>query len=61
MSAEPAASFKRSGNVNLRMPTALHETLAAQAHEQGTSLNTLLVALLAGGIGFTLESKENTR
>jgi predicted HicB family RNase H-like nuclease len=39
----------------VRMPPALHEQLAAKAAEQGVSLNQLLVALLAGGIGFTLD------
>ena len=39
----------------VRMPPALHEQLAARAAEQGVSLNQLIVALLAGGIGFTLD------
>ncbi|MCU1676642.1 MAG: HicB family [Frankiales bacterium] len=43
-----------SGKTQIRMPPALHEQLAAKATEQGVSLNALMVALLAGGIGFTL-------
>lgn len=43
-----------SGRVLVRMPPALHADLTAQAAEQGVSLNTLLVALLAGGVGFKL-------
>ena len=39
----------------VRMPPALHERLAARAAEQGVSLNSLIVALLAGGVGFTLD------
>jgi len=36
------------------MPTDLHQHLARQAEEQGVSLNTLIVALLAGGSNFKL-------
>lgn len=43
-----------SGRILVRMPTGLHEQLAAEAKRQGVSLNTLLVTLLAGGIGFKL-------
>lgn len=43
-----------SGKVNLRLPADLHEALGAEAERQGVSLNTLMVALLAGGIGFKL-------
>lgn len=39
----------------VRMPAALHEQLAAVAAEQGVSMNQLIVTLLAGGIGFTLD------
>jgi antitoxin HicB len=44
-----------SGKFVVRMPPALHADLTARAKEQGVSLNQLVVALLAGGIGFTLE------
>jgi len=40
------------------MPRALHAQLAARATAQGVSLNQLIVALLAGGIGFKLESTD---
>jgi len=43
-----------SGKTVVRMPPALHEQLAEQAAQQGVSLNQLIVALLAGGIGFKL-------
>lgn len=35
--------------ITVRLPPALHAHLAALAREQRVSLNTLLVALLAGG------------
>lgn len=42
------------GAITIRMPPALHDLLAEQAAEQGVSLNSLMVALLAGGTGFKL-------
>jgi predicted HicB family RNase H-like nuclease len=38
--------------LRVRLPAELHAALAAEAERQGVSLNTLLVALLAGGIGW---------
>ncbi len=43
-----------SGRLNLRLPADLHAALANTAEQQGVSLNTLLIALLAGGIGWKL-------
>ncbi len=43
-----------SGQTRVRLPVDLHEALTAEAERQGVSLNTLIVALLAGGIGFKL-------
>jgi predicted HicB family RNase H-like nuclease len=40
------------------MPPALHAELLARASEQGVSLNQLVVALLAGGVGFKLKSGQ---
>ena len=42
----------RSGNLRVRLPVDLHAELAAEAARQGVSLNTLIIALLAGGIAF---------
>jgi predicted HicB family RNase H-like nuclease len=42
------------GAITIRMPPALHDLLAEQAAQQGVSLNSLMVALLAGGTGFKL-------
>jgi len=36
------------------MPTDLHAHLSVVAGEQGVSLNTLIVSLLAGGSNFKL-------
>ncbi len=46
-----------SGQLKIRMPPALHEQLTAEAGRQGVSLNTFIVALLAGGVGFKLTDK----
>jgi predicted HicB family RNase H-like nuclease len=46
--------------LTLRLPPALHDQLAAKAKAQNVSLNALLVALLAGSIGFNLD-QENTK
>lgn len=43
-----------SGEITVRMPPALHDSLRERAAEQGVSLNQLIVTLLAGGIGFKL-------
>ena len=48
-----------SGTINLRMPAALHDQLIEEARRQGVSLNQLMVALLAGGIGFKLTQQDN--
>lgn len=45
-----------SGNLRVRLPVDLHAALTAQAKEQGVSLNTLIVALLAGGSNFLKEN-----
>lgn len=43
-----------SGKTLVRMPPTLHAQLIAKAAAEGVSLNQLMVALLAGGIGFKL-------
>lgn len=44
-----------SGQFVVRVPPALHAELVLQAKRQGVSLNQLVVALLAGGVGFKLK------
>ncbi len=49
---KPFKSRHYSGNVVLRMPPALHESLMCKASEQGVSLNQYLVASLSHTIGY---------
>lgn len=46
------ATAERSGQFRVRLPVELHALLAAEAERQGVSLNMLIVALLAGGMGW---------
>jgi len=48
----PPRMSERSGQLRVRLPRELHDALAQQALNQGVSLNTLIVALLAGGAGW---------
>lgn len=41
-----------SAKLNLRLPVELHQQLVEEAARQGVSLNTLLVAFLAGAVGW---------
>lgn len=41
----------------IRMPVDLHVELKRRAKEQNVSINSLIVALLAGGVGFELKDK----
>lgn len=43
------ASF--SGQFRVRVPVSMHETLVERARREGVSLNTLIVSLLAEGLG----------
>lgn len=47
-----------SGQLRVRLPVDLHEALTAEAERQGVSLNTLIVALLAGGLRFKLPQSK---
>lgn len=40
---------------HLRLPVGLHARLEVEAEDQGVSLNTLIIALLAGAINFDLK------
>ena len=55
MIAHALSSRPMTGRVLVRMPPSLHAELADRAKEQGVSTNQLIVALLAGGVGFTLD------
>jgi hypothetical protein len=45
----------------LRLPRDLYEQVKVLADEQGLSVNTLLVALIAGGIGWKLSPGQDDR
>jgi predicted HicB family RNase H-like nuclease len=47
-----SSTTERSGQLRVRLPVELHTALAELAERQGVSLNTLIVALLAGAITY---------
>jgi predicted HicB family RNase H-like nuclease len=49
----------RSGHLSLRLPVDLHEDLAVEAARQGVSMNALIVALLAGAVGYRATSPKS--
>ena len=57
---EPQVLSSFSGQMRVRMPRTLHQKLAGRARMEDVSLNTLIVSLLAEGIGAmeTLPSGE---
>src|SRR5687768_13309077 len=50
---EPNKFRKYSGQFRARLPISLHAELARRAEEEGVSLNTLAVSLLAAGLSRT--------
>jgi hypothetical protein len=50
-----------SGRLNVRLPVELHASLAAEAANQDVSLNTLIVTLLARGIGWERPHDDQSR
>lgn len=48
---DPITSHSYSGNIVLRLPSSLHETLAKVAQIEGVSLNQYMVATLARAVG----------
>jgi hypothetical protein len=57
---EPQILSSFSGQMRVRMPRTLHQKLAGRARMEDVSLNTLIVSILAEGIGAmeTLPSGE---
>lgn len=50
-SAKPVELIEASGKFVARLPKSLHARLAARAKQEGVSLNTLVLALIAEGLG----------
>lgn len=48
---DPITSHNYSGNIVLRLPSSLHETLAKVARIEGVSLNQYMVSTLARAVG----------
>ena len=48
---EPGASFQASGQWRQRVPKSLHARLVERARAEGVSLNTLVTAMIAEGLG----------
>ncbi|MGO9955248.1 MAG: toxin-antitoxin system HicB family antitoxin [Solirubrobacteraceae bacterium] len=55
-----SADHDPSGQFRVRVPTDLHAALRAEAERQGVSLNTLVVAILAGGVGWRKTPPDGT-
>lgn len=55
---KPGEDVAFSGKFVVRVPISLHRRLAAQAKEEGVSLNTLIVTLLSGEAGKTDVMKQ---
>ena len=53
---EPQTLSRFSGQMRVRMPRTLHQKLAGRARMEDVSLNTLIVSLLAEGMGTVAES-----
>lgn len=59
----PKASLAEnfSGQWRIRVPKSLHAALALQAKQEGVSLNTLAMVLLAQGLKSTAPANEDIR
>jgi predicted RNase H-like HicB family nuclease len=55
----PKAANGHSGRLLVRMPPSLHSELARCADREKVSLNTLIVGLLGGGIGWRQPGESN--
>lgn len=50
-SSRPAELLEASGRFVARLPKSLHARLTAKARQEGVSLNTLVLTLIAEGLG----------
>ena len=53
---EPNVLKDYSGQIRIRLPKSLHQRLAMQAEEEGTSINSLMIQYISEGL-----STANTR
>ena len=53
---EPNVVKDYSGQIRIRLPKSLHQRLAMQAEEEGTSINSLMIQYISEGL-----STANTR
>jgi len=47
---EPNVTKEFSGQIRIRLPKSLHQRLAIQAEEEGTSINTLMIQYISEGL-----------
>jgi predicted HicB family RNase H-like nuclease len=52
------SSQQDQASIHVRLPPTLHQQLRDLAEQESMSLNALLIALLAGGVGFKLDGKR---
>ena len=57
----PAGDHRHSGKWQMRVPKSLHRRLAVRAAEEGVSLNTLALTLMAEGLGERRTVRRGTR
>ncbi|MBE9048102.1 type II toxin-antitoxin system HicB family antitoxin [Pleurocapsales cyanobacterium LEGE 10410] len=50
---EPSVTKEHSGQIRIRLPKSLHQRLAMQAEEEGTSINTLMIQYISEGLSST--------
>ena len=48
---KPGSSGVASGQFRLRVPKTIHARLTSRAEQEGVSLNTLVTAIIAEGLG----------
>jgi antitoxin HicB len=48
---DPGSSTVASGQFRLRVPRTIHARLTSRAEQEGVSLNTLVTAMIAEGLG----------
>jgi antitoxin HicB len=57
----PGALIKASGQWRQRIPKSMHARLTVRAEEEGVSLNTLVTAMIAEGLGVRNRRRKRNR